>query len=83
MFRYLQVHIFAALEYVRQFGDGNFTAISDKIENEMLDLDYCVTALLFGALASHDTGLIEKFKRLRPSGIVIGPNNTMKADGLN
>ncbi|MDP2863121.1 MAG: hypothetical protein Q8N95_10050 [Desulfobacterales bacterium] len=74
LFRYLQVHVFAALEYVRLFGDGNSTAISGKIENEILDLDYCVTALLVGALASHDMSLIEKFKRIRPTGIVIGPN---------
>jgi len=74
LFRYLQVHLFAALEYVRLYGDGNSTAISAKIENEMLDLDYCVTALIVGVLASYDMGLIEKFKRLRPAGAVIGPN---------
>jgi hypothetical protein len=78
LFRYLQVHVFAALEYVRMFGDGNATAISSKIENEMLDLDYCVTALMVGALASYDTGLIEKFTRLRPTGTVIGPSKLME-----
>jgi hypothetical protein len=74
IFLYLQVHVFAALEYVRVFGDGNSTAISDKIENEMLDLDYCITALIVGALASYDTGLIAKFTSLQPTGTAIGPN---------
>jgi hypothetical protein len=71
MTRYLQVHILAALEYVRMFGDGNSAAISAKIENEILDLDYCITALLVGALASHDNRLIEKFEKILPTGIVI------------
>jgi hypothetical protein len=72
LFCNLQTHLFAALEYVRLYGDGNSAAISDKIENEMLDLDYCVTALIVGALASHDKGLIERFRSLRPAGTIVG-----------
>ena len=71
LFRYLQVHVFAALGYVSQFGDENSAAISKRIENEMLDLDYCVTALLVGALASRDHGMIDKFTRIRPDGIIM------------
>lgn len=68
LFRYLQVQIFAMIEYVRMYGDGNSAAISRKIENEFLDLEYCVTALIVGALASLDSGMIEKFRRMRPDG---------------
>lgn len=71
LFRWIQVHILAALEYVRKYGDGNSEAISKKIENEFLDLDYCITALLVGALASRDISMIERFKHINPKGIVI------------
>lgn len=71
LFRWIQVHVSAALDYVRKYGDGNEKAISKKIENEFLDLDYCITALLVGALASKDNGMIDRFKNIRPDGIVI------------
>jgi len=71
LFRWVQVHVFAALEYVWKYGDGNSAAVSRKIENEFLDLDYCVTALIVGALASRDNGMIEKFRCMRPDGTVI------------
>lgn len=71
LFRWVQVHVFAALEYVRMYGDDNSTAISKKIENEVLDLDYCITALVIGALASRDCGMKERFMLMRPDGIIV------------
>lgn len=71
LFKWIQVHILAALDYVGRYGDGNMDAISKKIENEFLDLDYCITALIVGGLASKDNGMIDRFKRIRPNGIVL------------
>lgn len=71
LFREIQVYIMATLDYVRKYGDGNSDAISKGIENEYCDLEYCITALLFGALASRDNQLVTRFKCITPDGFVI------------
>lgn len=71
LFREIQVYVLAALDYVCMYGDNNAEAVSSKIENEYLDLEYCITALLVGALASRDNGMIKRFKSIKPDGAVI------------
>lgn len=71
LFREIQVYVLAALDYVCRYGDNKPDAISKKIENEYLDLEYCITALLVGALASQDNGMITRFKSIKPNGFVL------------
>jgi hypothetical protein len=71
LFREVQVYVVAALDYVFMFGDGNAGAVSKRIENEYLDLEYCITASLVGALASQDKQMNTRFKRIRPDGFVL------------
>ncbi len=71
LYRWVQVQVLAALDYVRRYGDGNAEMIAKAIENEYLDLGYCITAIIAGALASRDPGMIERFTRVKPDGMVI------------
>ena len=71
LFREIQVYVVAALDYVFMYGDNNPDALSRKIENEYLDLEYCITASLVGALASQDKRMIGRFKSVRPDGFVL------------
>ena len=71
LFREIQVYVLAALDYVFRNGDNSPYAVSTKIENEYLDLEYCITAVLVGALASQDKRMIARFRSIRPDGFVL------------
>jgi len=71
LFREIQVQVIAALDYVGKYGDNNPLIVSKKIENEYMDLEYCITALMVGALASYDKGMIQRFLSILPEGKVI------------
>lgn len=71
LFREIQVYLMAALDYVKIYGDNNPESISKRIENEYLDLEYCITALLVGALASRDRIMVKRFKSIKPNGFVV------------
>lgn len=71
LFREIQVHVIAALDYVGKYGDNNSDIVSKKIENEYMDLEYCITALIVGALASYDKGMINRFLSILPEGKVV------------
>ena len=60
LFRRTQAHLLYAIEYIRKYGpDPN--VISGKLENEILDIDYCITGSLAGCLASKDKKIREIF----------------------
>jgi hypothetical protein len=75
LFREVQVYVIAALDYVFMYGDNNPSAVSKKIENEYLDLEYCITASLVGGLASQDKRMNIRFKSIRPDGFVLCQNS--------
>ena len=67
LFRRTQAHLLYALEYIRKYGpDSN--VISGKLENEILDIDYCITGSLAGCLASKDKKIREIFRIMCPNG---------------
>lgn len=68
-FRWMQVHLIAAVEYVGRHGAGRIVE-SSKARSERIDLDYTIMASLAGGLASKDRGLIERFLLVRPDGDV-------------
>lgn len=71
-FRYMQVRLVGALEYIRRYGDGNEAAAGKKIPNFFLDQDYLIPALLADGLASCDTEMQEFYQLLAPQKIRIG-----------
>ena len=67
LFRWTQAHLLYAIEYIRKYGpDPNM--ISGKLENEILDIEYCITGSLAGCLASRDKKIREIFRRMSPQG---------------
>lgn len=62
LFRYLQGHLIAAIEYIRKFGKNSKT-VTKRLENEYLDIQYYITASVCDGLATRDKK-IQKFYSL-------------------
>lgn len=71
-FRYMQVRLVGALEYIRRYGDRNEAATGKKIPNFFLDQDYLIPALLADGLASCDNEMLEFYHLLAPQKLRIG-----------
>jgi len=63
LLRYLQVHLLAAIEYIRKYGKEPQSTITKRLENEYLDIDYCIIGTLCDGLATRDKTM-EKFYNL-------------------
>lgn len=69
-FRWLQVHLLAAVDYFSRYG----TISNPKKQahfNDKLDLEYCIIGSLADGIASRDKCLIRRYKYICPSGIII------------
>jgi hypothetical protein len=66
-FRWVQVFLLSGLDYFQKYG-STVEPNRQKVMNERLDLDYTITALLLGSLASCDRTMKERFRFLRPDG---------------
>jgi hypothetical protein len=71
LFRRMQVHLLAAVDYIRRFGLNNTSAKIASIENDFLDIEYCITGVQVGALACRDNRMREMFNKLCPNGLLI------------
>lgn len=65
-FRWTQVHLLAALEYIRRYGIGNPNVDAKRLENDVVDMQYQVMALLAGRIATRDQGMRAGVLALRP-----------------
>jgi hypothetical protein len=71
VFRYIQVHLTADVEFLALYGvDVNLPKFA-TLENERTDLNYLVLAVLAQGLASNDAAMKRRFKALCPDGILI------------
>ncbi len=69
-FKYIQIFLLSALGLFPKL--NNIDEITyNKLENEYFDCDYLFFACLFGALASFDKEMRERFKLLRPDGVLL------------
>jgi hypothetical protein len=66
-FRWVQVYLLAGLDHFQKYGP-KVEPHRQKLMNERFDLDYTITALLLGGLASCDRTMKERFRFLRPNG---------------
>jgi hypothetical protein len=57
IYRWLQIRVVAALDYFRKYGERDVSSETTKVENEYLDLEYCLVGCLVGAIATKDSGL--------------------------
>jgi len=70
-FRWVQVQLLTVLEYIRRYGAGNIDAAFCKAHNDVVDMEYTMTGVLAGALASRDGAVKEIFRMLCPSGKLV------------
>jgi len=70
LFRWIQVQLLAGLDFFMKYGPSTDPA-KEKLIHELLDLDYLIPTLLVGGLACREKRFIERFKFLRPDGVVL------------
>jgi len=71
LLRYLQVHLLAALEYIRKYGKESQSTITHRLENEYLDIDYCIIGTLSDGLATRDKTIAKFYNLLCPEKTLI------------
>lgn len=71
LFRYLQVHLLAAIEYIRKYGKESPNLISKRLKNEYIDIDYCIIGTLADGLATRDKTMTKFFNLLCPNKALI------------
>jgi len=71
VYRTLQVHLLAAVEYVRRYGSGVADVRANRVDNDVIDMEYCILGSLTGTLATRDAGLAQLFRLARPDGVVL------------
>lgn len=71
LFRRVQVYFLAAIEYIRRFGPDNTSSKQAGIENDFHDIQYCITGVQAGGLASKDKRMMEVFNKICPEGVLI------------
>jgi len=70
LFRWIQIRVVTALDYFHKYGEREVSSETTKIENEYVDLEYCLIGCLVGAIATQDKGMAKRFLALCPSGTV-------------
>lgn len=73
VFRYMQVHLTADVEFLAKYGVNVNVPNMAKLENERADLNYLVCALLAKGLATNDEPMKKRFRRLCPEGLLVEP----------
>lgn len=72
-FRWIQVYLLAGVDFFRRHGVHSQPNL-EKLENELLDLEYTISALIVGGLASCEKRVKQRFRFLRPDGFILrGP----------
>jgi len=71
LFRHLQVHLLAAIEYIRKYGKESQTMITKRLENEYLDIDYCIVGTIADGLATRDKTMAKFYNLLCPDKALI------------
>jgi len=69
-FRWIQVQLLAGLDFFASYG-VKMEPNREKLMHELLDLEYLISALVVGGLASREKRMIERFKLLRPGGVLL------------
>ena len=69
-FRWIQVHLLAGLSFYASYGVDK-TPNREKLVHEVLDLSYLIPALLVGGLACRENRFHERFRLLRPDGVLL------------
>ena len=71
LLRHLQVHLLAAIEYIRKYGKESQSMITKRLENEFLDIDYCIIGTLSDGLATRDKTMAKFYNLICPEKALI------------
>jgi hypothetical protein len=71
LFRHLQVHLVTALEYIRKYGKESKDLITKRLENDYLDIEYCITGTISDGLATRDKTMATFYNLLCPNKALI------------
>jgi hypothetical protein len=69
-FRWIQIQLVAGLDFYASYGLGARFKRENLI-HELFDLDYLLSAILVGGLASREHRKVERFNLLRPDGAIL------------
>jgi hypothetical protein len=69
-FRWVQVQLLGGLSYFASYGVANKPSL-EKLMHELFDLMYLLPAVLVGGLACREKRFIERFRFLRPDGVLL------------
>jgi hypothetical protein len=69
-FRWVQVQLLGGLSYFASYGVANKPSL-EKLMHELFDLMYLLSAVLVGGLACREKRFIERFRFLRPDGVLL------------
>jgi hypothetical protein len=69
-FRWIQVQLLAGLDFIGRHG-VNAKLNEEGMLHELLGMDYLISALLVGGLACRETRFVERFRFLRPDGVIL------------
>jgi hypothetical protein len=69
-FRWIQVQLLAGLDFIGRHG-VDAKPNQESMLHELLDLDYLISALLVGGLACRESRFVERFRFLRPDGVIL------------
>ncbi len=67
LFRYLQVHLLATIEYIKNYGKESQAVITKRLENDYLDIEYCIIGAIADGLATRDKTMAKFHKLLCPN----------------
>lgn len=70
-FRWVQVQLLTALEYIRRYGPRRTDVHSKEIPQDVADSHYMVAACLAGGFATCEKALQKSFRLLRPDGMLL------------
>lgn len=71
LFRWVQVHLLFALDYVSRYGFSEPAAIPKRVEHDMHDIQHVLFGALCGALATRDSDVACNFTWACPEGILL------------
>lgn len=73
VYRWIQVQLLYALEYLRRYGPDRPEEVGQRLANDVLDAQYVVTGVLADALATGDEQVSAFFSLLKPSSELLSP----------
>ena len=66
LFRYHQVHLLVAIEYIKKYGKESKDVITKRLENDYLDIEYCIIGTIADGLATRDKAMATFYNLLCP-----------------